>query len=134
LALLGPDGEPIELDGVWVEAPGGSDTTWWIRTDEDCVWGAGHVTRIDPDIFHHIQSLSGRIGSDFEITGDIVFLGPIRQGAPAGLRARDDLIMRIEFMEGGEIILREDRIPGAIGPHCPVQDYCPPPLVLERAD
>jgi hypothetical protein len=134
MALLGPDGEPIELDGVWIEAPGGSDTTWWIRTDGDCVWGSGHVTDIEPDIAHHVQSLNGRIRSDFAIVGDILFLGPIRQGAPAGLRARADLHMLIEFQEGGDIVIREDREPGAIGPHCPVQDYCPAPLVLERAD
>lgn len=73
--LRAPSGERIELDGTWTEVgTAGQLMTWWIRTQGNCVWGAGYLEDVPgegtfearPD---HVQSLRGRIGSDFVITG-----------------------------------------------------------------
>jgi hypothetical protein len=135
MALLGPDGERVELDGTWTEAPGGSGMSWWIRTQGSCVWGSGHVPVIEPFNPHHVQSFDGQLGDDFVITGDILFLGPRPPGAPRNLPPHAPLRMLIDFDEAGGLVLREDRDPGVAGAHCPdPTSYCPPPLVLQRAD
>ncbi len=134
--LRGPDGERIVLDGQWIEVDRvGEPMTWWIRTQGDCVWGDGQVEDVEtrpigqrPD---QVQGLSGVIGSDFVITGEILMLGP--GGLPA--TPYSPLRMLIEFGAAGEIFLREDREPMVLGPRCPDPgSYCPDPLVLERAD
>jgi hypothetical protein len=150
---LPPDCEPIELrdttgarivlDGQWIEvsSPDTSQlSTWWIWTLGTCVWGAGQVDRevrtgdpfSTPD---QIQSLTGQISSDFTITGDLVWLGPLPPGAPGSPLRYAPLRMLIEVDESGQILLREVREPGVRGPHCPDPlSFCPDPLVLERAD
>jgi hypothetical protein len=140
IELRGPNGERIELDGIWTEVgTEGEPTTWWIRTLGNCVRGAGHVEDIRPDGDFgarpdHVQSLAGRIGSDFVISGEILWLAPLLP-YPDNPPRYAVLRMLIQFDDAGEIILREDREPGVPGPHCPDPvSFCPPPLVLQPAD
>jgi hypothetical protein len=151
-AGLPPGCEPIELrdttgalvvlDGQWIEVASpdtGELMTWWIFTQGTCVWGAGQVdeaiaggTTATPD---DVQSLNGQIGSDFTITGALLWLGPLPPGAGGNPTRFAPLRMRIDLDEPGRILLREDREPGVRGPHCPDPlSFCPEPLVLERAD
>lgn len=141
--LRGPDGERIKLDGIWteVESPDrGELMTWWMVTQGDCVWGAGHLPSLGPEIDpgtrpDHIQSLTGRVGSDFVIAGDILWLGPLQLGSPGSPPRYSPLRMLIEFDDAGEIFLREDRAPGERGPRCPDPvTFCPSPLLLQRAE
>ena len=79
--VRGPDGERIDLDGTWVEEVGEDEApmTWWIRTQGDCLWGAGTVDDVPtagasvPDT---VQTIRGRLGSDLIIDGEILRLGP----------------------------------------------------------
>lgn len=130
--LRGLDGQRIVLDGQWIEVDRvGEPMIWWIRTQGDCVWGNGQVEDVETLGPHQVQGLSGVIGSDFVITGDILWLGPYDRG----LTPYSPLRMLIEFAAEGEIFLREDRGPTVQGPRCPdPPNYCPAPLVLERAD
>jgi hypothetical protein len=131
IELRGPSGKRVELDGQWIEVDRvGEPMTWWIRTQGDCVWGNGlaDVETLGP---HQVQGLSGVIGSDFVITGEILMLGPSDEATTP----YSPLRMLIEFGAADEIFLREDRRPTVQGPRCPdPPNYCPAPLVLERAD
>ncbi len=100
------------------------------------MWGSGHVANMpphgSPEAPHTVQSLSGHVGTDFVITGEILFLGPRPLG---NLPPHSPLRMHIDFDDAGSFILREDREPGVTGPRCPDPTaYCPAPLVLEPAD
>ncbi|HJT63462.1 MAG TPA: hypothetical protein VJ839_01680 [Candidatus Limnocylindria bacterium] len=128
------------LDGRWVEADDvGAPMTWWIRTQGDCVWGNGQIEDVPPPGEFgarpdHVQSLSGRIGLDFVITGEILNLGALPPGQPGSLSPFSPLRMIIEFDDAGEITLHEDREPMVRGPRCPDPvGYCPDPLVLRPA-
>jgi hypothetical protein len=141
IALHDPSGERISLDGGWNEVPSSDRSnlmTWWIHTQGDCIWGAGQVEEVftgiatSPD---RVQSLSGRIGSDFAISGEIIWLGPLPPGAIASPIRYSPLRMFIEFDDTGWVRLREDREAGVRGPRCPdPASFCPAPLLLERAD
>ena len=140
IELRGPSGERIELDGQWIEIGDvAAPMTWWIRTEGDCVWGNGQIEGVGTEDRANprpsdVQSLSGVIGSDFVITGEILLLGPL---LPQTLlrRPHSPLRMLIEFDAAGEITLREDRAPGVAGPRCPDPVIaCLAPLVLEKAD
>jgi hypothetical protein len=135
-----PSGARIVLDGAWIEV----DTpvqpmTWWIRTQGDCVWGAGQVDDVPPDrtisaVPDLVQSLAGHIGSDLVITGEILWLGPMPIAAPSIPSRYAPLRMLIDVDDTGRILLREDREPGVSGPRCPAPGgYCPAPLVLQPA-
>jgi hypothetical protein len=132
--LRDPNGDRINLEGTWIHAAPGQEMTWWLRTEGNCVWGAGLIPRIltpgDDTAPHDIQSLNGHLGGDFVISGEILYL----TGAEAPLRPYAPLRMLVEFDDGGGLVLREDRVAGVIGPRCPILEYCPAPLVLERAD
>jgi hypothetical protein len=141
LNLRSPTGERVVLDGAWTEvgdpnSPSPARMTWWLVTQGDCVWGAGDVdevrrTETPPDT----QSLVGRVGSDFTVTGDILWLGPVPSGLPFRVAPYSPLRMLIEFDDAGAILLREDREQGVAGPRCPEPTFvCPEPLLLERAD
>lgn len=139
--LRAPTGERIELNGAWKEVgAAGELMTWWIRAEGDCVWGAGYIDEVPPEGSidvrpDQVQSLSGRLGSDFVITGEIISLGALPFSAPADPPRFSPLRMLIDFDEAGRINLREDRQPGVAGPRCPdPAGYCPAPLVLQRAD
>ena len=140
--LRTPSGERIRLDGSWAEVgTGGELMTWWISTQGNCVWGAGSIDDPPPaGTFEarpdHVQSLRGLLGSDFVITGEIVWLGGLPLGGAPGVPAvYSPLRMFVEFDEAGEIRLREDREPGATGLRCPEPSgFCPAPLVLQRAN
>lgn len=141
IELRAPSGERIELNGTWTEVgTAGQQMTWWIRTEGDCVWGAGSIEDVPPGgTFEarpdHVQSLRGRIGSDFVIAGEIVWLGEPPLGAPGTPPRYSPLRMLIEFGDAGEILLREDREPGVSGLRCPdPAGFCPAPLVLHRVD
>jgi hypothetical protein len=114
--------------------------TWWIQTAGDCVWGAGQVEDVPPPeavsaSVDDVQSLNGRIGSDFVITGDIIWLAPLPISSPGNPARYAALRMLIEFDDAGGIVLREDRQPGVEGPRCPDPGgYCPNPLVLRPID
>jgi hypothetical protein len=134
-------GERVELDGAWTEVgTAGQLLSWWIRTQGDCVWGSGHIEGVPPAGTiearpDQVQSLSGKIGSDFVIAGEILFLGPIPFAAPGSVTPYSPLRMLIEWDAEGEILLREDREPAAVGPRCPdPAGFCPPPLVLRPAE
>jgi hypothetical protein len=141
IELRDPTGARIVLDGQWTEV-GTPDTgdlmTWWIWTQGTCIWGAGQVDEVrtgalsPPD---QVQSLTGQISSDFTITGDLVWLGPLPPNAPGVPLRYAPLRMLIEFDNAGQILLRDTREAGVRGPHCPEpQGFCPDPLVLERAE
>jgi len=135
IELRAPSGELVVLNGVWREDTESTPLTWWIRTEGDCVWGAGVVgDRAEgsvPPRPHQVQSLNGTIGSDFWITGEIIWLGPTESNEAGPLPRWAPLRMHIEFDETNQISLREDREPGVTGLHCPdPSGYCPDPLVL----
>jgi hypothetical protein len=139
--LRGPAGERVDLNGIWSE--GGSTAqpmTWWIRTEGNCIWGAGQVEDVAPPgsvsaAVHQVQSLSGLIGADLAITGEIILLGSLSVGAPGDPPRYSPLRMEIKVDETGNITLHEDRQPGVTGPRCPAPGgYCPAPLVLHRVD
>jgi hypothetical protein len=139
--LRDPSGERISLDGRWDEVPSPDRSnlmTWWILTRGDCVWGAGQAEEVftgiatSPD---RVQSLSGRIGSDFAIRGEVIWLGPTPPGSIGSPIRYSPLRMFIEFDDTGRILFREDREAGVRGPRCPdPATFCPAPLLLERAD
>jgi hypothetical protein len=133
--LRGPTGDPIVLDGRWVEVDAEAEPmTWWIRTQGDCVWGSGQVEDVQPGqvpVPWLVQSLNGVIGSDFVITGEILLLGPMTFSPQPPY---SPLRMLIEVDDAGEVLLREDRDPGVPGPRCPDPNFCPDPVVLQRAD
>jgi hypothetical protein len=142
IELRDPSGAPVVLDGQWTEV-GSPDTgrlmTWWLFTQGTCVWGAGQVDEVHsgdvssaPD---QVQSLTGQIGSDFTITGALVWLGPTPPFTPGPPMRYASVRMLIEFDDAGEVRLRDTREPGVPGPHCPQpQGFCPDPLVLERVE
>lgn len=138
IELRGPTGERVVLDGTWLEDVEREPMRWWIRTEGDCVWGAGNVEDVpSADGFEtrpdNVQSLSGRMGSDFVITGEILWLAPLPVGAPGNPPRYAPLRMLIAFDDAGDILLREDREPGVAGPRCPDPGgYCPAPLVLQQ--
>jgi hypothetical protein len=77
----------------------------------------------------HVQHLRGHIGTDFVIEGEIVLLGQTGFFMAAPIYAPVQLL--IEFEDGGEIVLREDRAYGVQGPRCvDTAGYCLRPLVL----
>lgn len=109
--------------------------TWWIRTAGDCVWGVGTVNEVpvaaDP---FTVQSLRGRIGSDYVIEGEIASVGPpdpflVLTPVYAPVR------FIVDFDERGTF-LREDRVPADRGPRClgVPSAFCAPPLILRPAD
>lgn len=141
LTLRSPTGERVVLDGKWTEV--GDPTsparmTWRLVTQGNCVWGAGQVGEVRPDPEARppdYQSLVGLVGSDFTVTGDILWLGPVPPGLPWTVVPYSPLRMLIEFDDAGAIVLREDRERGVLGPRCPEPTLaCPEPLLLERAD
>ena len=142
IELRDPSGERISLGGRWDERPSpdrGNLMTWWLHARGACVWGAGYVDEVFTDSIaatpDQVQSLSGRIGSDFTINGEIIWLGPLPPQAPGSPIRDAPLRMFIEFGEEGEILLREDREAGVRGPHCPDPNvFCPDPLVLEQVE
>ncbi len=135
--LRSPDGERVVLDGTWVEdAEAGHLMTWWIVTVGDCVWATGSVDEPAAggtiEARHdQVQSLSGRIGSDYVITGEILWLGGTPLGAPGNPPRYSPLLMEIDWDAEGAIFLSEDRDPAVRGPRCPdPAGFCPAPLVL----
>jgi hypothetical protein len=139
--LRAPSGERIELDGTWTEVgTTGQLMTWRIRTQGNCVWGAGSIEDAPPEGAldarpADVQSLAGVLQSDFVITGEIILLGADPPGVPLNQPPYSPLRMFVEFDEAGEILLREDREPGASGLRCPEPSgYCPAPLLLRRVD
>jgi len=136
--LRSPAGEAVDLNGIWIqdEKGGGRPAKWWIRTLGDCIWGTGIFDDYTEDEFSaradSVQGLQGRVGNDFVIDSTIVLLGPYPTWAVLQLLAEVRLL--IEFDADGQIILREDRVPGVEGPRCPdAVSYCPEPLVLRRS-
>ena len=82
-----------------------------------------------------VQSLSGRIGSDFVITGEILVWVPSPGARLAGAPARWAPLRMLIDLGTDEILLREDREPDEVGPRCPgTFSYCAAQLVLRRAD
>jgi len=133
--LRSPAGEAVDLNGIWIQddQEGRQAAKWWIRTLGDCIWGTGiyDVYTEDPVSAQpfSVQGLQGRVGNDFVIDATIILLGP--HAAPQYLA---EVQLRIEFDPAGEIILRENRTPGAQGPRCPDPvGYCPAPLLLRRS-
>ncbi len=133
--LRSPAGEPVDLNGIWVQddKEGRRPSKWWIRTLGDCIWGTGIfdeytevVIAADPG---HVQTFHGTVANDFTIDSDIVLVGPRFVYLELPIFAEVRLL--IEFDPAGEIILREDRIPGVQGPRCldPLS-FCPAPLLL----
>jgi hypothetical protein len=138
--LRGPSGARIVLDGRWLEDAADARMTWWIRTQGDCVWGAGHIEDISPEGSFdarpdQVQSLAGHVGSAFVITGEIIWLAALPPGTTGTPSWYSPLRMLIEIDDAGEITLREDREPGVTGPRCPdPSGFCPAPLVLRPAE
>jgi hypothetical protein len=138
IALRSPAGEPVDLNGIWIQDDQESrrPSKWWIRTLGDCIWGTGIFDDYSEDGFsayaESVQGLQGRVGNDFVIDGTIVLLGPHPAFAVPQYLAEVRLL--IEFDPAGQVTLREDRIPGVQGPRCPDPNVvCPQPLVLRRS-
>ena len=138
--LLSPAGEPVNLNGIWIQDDneGRFPSKWWIQTLGDCIWGTGIFDDYteDPLVAHpmaeSVQVLQGRVGNDFVIDGTIVLLGP--QSSFQVPQYFAEVRLLIEFDSEGEITLREDRVPGVQGPRCPDPvGYCPLPLLLRPA-
>ena len=136
--LRSPAGEPVDLNGIWIqdEKGGGRPAKWWIRTFGDCIWGTGIFDDYTEEDFFaradSVQGLQGRVGNDFVIDSTIFLLGPYPTFAVPQLLAEVRLL--IEFDPAGQVTLREDRIPGVQGPRCPEPlAVCPQPLLLRRS-
>ena len=109
--------------------------TWWVRTAGDCVWGVGTVEEVpaaaDP---FTVQSLRGRVGSDFVIVGEITSVGP-----PDPILVLTPVYAPVRFIidfDARGTVLREDRVVGEPGPRCPMMPntICTPPLILRPMD
>lgn len=136
--LRSPAGETVDLNGIWIQddKEGRRPSKWWIRTLGDCIWGTGIFDDYTEDEFalsFSVQGLQGRVGNDFAIDSTIVLLGP--HPPSVGPEYLAEVRLLIDFDSAGEIILREDRIPGVQGPRCPEPlGVCPAPLVLRQKD
>lgn len=133
--LLSPAGEPVDLNGIWIQddKEGRLPSKWWIQTLGDCIWGTGILDDYTEDplfaLSFSVQGLQGRVGNDFVIDSTIVLLGPRPTMALPQTLAEVRLL--IEFDPAGQVTLREDRIPGVQGPRCPEPlAVCPQPLLL----
>lgn len=133
--LRSPAGVVVDLSGIWFQDEEGSarPAKWWIRAFGDCIWGSGTYDDYTEDEFlaraESVQVLQGRVGNDFVIDSTIVLLGP--HPSFAVLQYVAEVRLLIEFDPAGEVTLREDRIPGVLGPRCPDPvGYCPAPLLL----
>jgi hypothetical protein len=133
--LRSPAGEPVDLNGIWIQDDEESRQAakWWIRTEGDCIWGTGIFDDYTEDplfaLSFSVQGMQGRVGNDFVINSTIVLLGPHPTFARPQYVAEVQLL--IEFDAADQITLREDRIPGVQGPRCPDPlVLCPAPLVL----
>jgi hypothetical protein len=139
--IRGPSGVRVDLDGTWTAEAHTSSLpeTWWIRTQGDCLWGAGAVGRSgDAELFEspdpgRVQIIRGTIGADFVMEGEIVQVG--EPGfVPGAFRLWSPLRLFVEFADDGTIVLREDRVRGDPGPRCPEPtSFCIPILVLRPA-
>jgi hypothetical protein len=134
--LRSTTGEAVELTGIWIQDAneGRQPSKWWIRAFGDCVWGSGTYDDYTEDAFltraASVQVLQGRMGNDFVIDGTIVLLGPGRPSLTVPQFIAEVRII-IDFDDDGQIMLREDRVPGVQGPRCPdAVGYCPLPLLL----
>ena len=137
--LRSPAGQTVDLNGIWIqdEKEGRRPAKWWIQTFGDCIWGSGTYDDYTEVEFlaraDSVQVLQGRIGNDFVIEGTIVLLGPSHAQIVV-LQRHAEVRLLIEFDDDGQIMLREDRVPGVRGPRCPNPDgYCPLPLLLRPA-
>ena len=136
--LRSPAGEAVDLTGIWIQDDEESrqPSTWWIRTEGDCIWGTGIFDDYTEDpLFAHpmsVQGMQGRVGNGFVIDSTIVLLYPHPSfGVPQNVA---EVQLLIEFDPAGEITLREDRVPGVQGPRCPEPLFlCPAPLLLRPA-
>ena len=125
----------MDLNGAWIQSDEGGalPATWWILSMGDCIWGTGILDGFTEDEFlprsDSVQSLQGTVGNDFVIDGTIVLLGPRPDFVVPQSFAEVRII--IDFDDDGQIILREERVPGVQGPRCrdPIL-FCPAPLVL----
>ncbi len=137
--LRSQTGERIQLDGTWIEDVDADELplTWWIRTQGDCVWAAGTVDDVggagEGDT-GTVQTIRGRLGTDFVIDGEILKLGPF-SSFDAARPIYSPIRLLVTFEDDGQIVLREDRVYGEQGPRCgdPVI-FCTPLLVLRPAD
>ena len=136
--LRSPAGDAVELTGIWIQDAdeGRQPSKWWIRAFGDCVWGSGIYDAYTEDEFFaradSVQVLLGRMGSDFVIDGAIALVGPHPDFGTSESFAEVRII--IDFDDDGQIMLREDRVPGVQGPRCPdAVGYCPLPLLLRPA-
>jgi hypothetical protein len=115
IELHAPDGQPVDLTGAWMTAPGHagffgllSETTWIDQID-DCVRGA-----ILDEEFHSyparggdLGTLQGRVTPDFALEGELVLLLD-ESGRPG---PRVPIRFLIEWQANGQIRLGEDRNP-----------------------
>jgi hypothetical protein len=133
IVLRAPDGTAVDLGGTWIDQ-GRTDTgqtTWWIRTQGDCLYGVGTVADVPEEGFSAnpgtVLHYTGAIQPDFTIEGQMVHLGPVYALEVA---ITEDVRFLIEFAESG-VELREDRELGVVtgGPRC-IENFCFPPLVL----
>ncbi|HEY7522767.1 MAG TPA: hypothetical protein VH720_03810 [Candidatus Limnocylindrales bacterium] len=138
--MVGPDGESIRLDGIWVAETDAGDLPkyWSIRTLGSCLWGAGVVLGpTGPDLLlgsDQVQTLRGVIGSDFAVDGEIVLVG-MSQYEARPIPIYSPLRLLIDFEDDGTTVLREDRVYGDYAPRCfDPGTACLPVLVLRPAD
>jgi hypothetical protein len=135
--LRDPRGRSVELDGIWTDAAANVPVpmSWYVRTQGDCFWASGSVEDPESDFSGYtadVQIITGRIGSDFTIEGENVRLGPPASFLNETIYAPMRLL--IEFSDGGEVVLREDRVLGVEGPRCLGSTFCLPVLELHRVE
>jgi hypothetical protein len=134
IELRAPDGTRVDLGGTWIDQSrtDTGQTTWWIRTQGNCLFGVGTVADVPEEGFSAnpgtVLHYSGTIQPDFTIEGPMVHLGPVDA---LEWPINEDVRFLIVFTDDGGIELHEDREPGVVtgGPRC-VQAFCFPPLVL----
>ncbi len=134
--LLSPDGERIDLTGMW-EGEGAlvdSGETVWLTQVGKCVYGSA----ANPEFLSQAQdelwtlvNIQGHLTSDFRMpsTAVIVLQHDFMMAVTSAVT------FLIEWDDTGQIQLREDREPGEIAARCrPLPFACPAPLILHRAD
>jgi hypothetical protein len=137
--LRGPDGTRVDLGGTWIDQSrtDAGQTTWWIRTLGNCLYGVGSVADVPEEgmsanhgtVLHY----TGTIQPDFTIDGPMLHLGPVDALEVA---VSEDVRFLIVLPDDGGIELHEDREMGVVtgGPRCVEQAFCFPPLVLVRRE
>ncbi|MGH2395044.1 MAG: hypothetical protein ACRDGH_16390 [Candidatus Limnocylindria bacterium] len=135
--LRGPTGERVDLRGEWagsgVLAYEGERA--WLSQIGNCVYGSvlGGAFVREGEVEATLANLRGRVGSDFRIELEVVF---VFQDVRFPFGEYSAMPMVIEWDADGRIRLREDRVPGDAAGRCihVPQLPCVNPVIWYRVD